>query len=81
MTDDTATCMECRSPINPDATRCPECGYAPQEIGAWSRRVRSFVAAVLLLSVVGSPIGLLMLAGLWWEKRKVEQRTAAGYER
>lgn len=59
-------CSQCRGKIAETATTCPHCHYNPGAKHARWRKIDGGVAALLILSIVGSPLGLWLL----WRARK-----------
>jgi len=73
----TAPCKECHSGIDATASRCPECGYSPQDRGKTARKVCVVAGFILSATVVAAPIGIPMVVVGLIAERKKDNQTAA----
>lgn len=79
MTTETQPCLKCTTDIATAASRCPECGYEPYEIGLTSRKARIVLNIVLCLTVIGAIIGLPGLYYVWRVETKAKDRKPTNY--
>ena len=63
-------CEQCRETIDPNADVCPHCSYAPGESHRKAGGRRAIVAGLLIISIVGSPLGVWLL----WKARKHDKK-------
>jgi len=73
----TAPCEKCRKEISTKAQICPECGYNPSGTGKRTRQFRGLLAIVCILSVVGIPIGALLLLTNKIERKRAKEKRPA----
>lgn len=70
-------CKECRSSVDPKASRCPHCGFDPGE--PYMQKYRSWRrgSGILALLIIGLPIVPLTIAQAYYYKNKAEEATVA----
>lgn len=71
---ETAACLKCRSEIDTEASRCPECGYEPSARKARGRKWMIGLGGILTATVIGSVIGIPMILIGWWAGRRAAKR-------
>lgn len=72
-----ATCELCREDIAESARTCPHCGHDPAAAHTRWRKIDGLLGAVLILSVIGSPLGLIFAWKSWRHARKAKSATPA----
>lgn len=70
-------CEECRVEIVKGAKRCQHCGFNPAGPHQKWGKIDGVVGGLLLMSVIGSPIGLFVLWRAWRHGRAAKKASPA----
>ena len=68
-------CSKCRESVSEDASACPHCGYDPAAPHQKWGKIDGVLGGLLIMSVIGSPVGLFVLWRAWRHGRAAKKAT------